>query len=151
MPRVEARHYSEEEILMHLLGEEVPEAGADIASHLEVCGECEAVSREYAGVLSRIRTWGLEDYPAEVWRDDLAKLLERFRGDQTWLARKGGMQILLEGFRFVWNYALENPLPALGYVVVALAFASERSFTVFGLDRIIPATTEVIQILRQFF
>ena len=151
MPRVRTRHYSEEEILMHLLGEEAPEAAAAVSSHLGECGECEAVSREYAGVLSRIRSWEVEDYPAEVWRDHCARLLERFRTDQAWLARKGGLQTLFDGIRVAWNYALENPLPTLGYVVVALAFASERSFTVFGLDRIIPATTEVIQILRQFF
>jgi hypothetical protein len=57
----------------------------------------------------------------------------------------------VHGFESAWNYALENPLPTLGYIVVALAFASERTITVLGLDRVVPATSEVIEILKQFF
>jgi hypothetical protein len=151
MPRAEVRHYSEEELLMHLLQEETPEVGESIAGHVGECGECHAVLRDYEMVVARILRWGLDDFPAEVWDADRLRLLEQFRRDQTWLERRGFLRMLTHGFETAWSYALENPLPTLGYIVVALAFASERTITFLGLDRVVPATSEVIEIIRQFF
>ena len=151
MPRSETRHYSEEELLMHLLQEETPEAGENIAGHVRECGECHTVLSEYEIVLARIMRWGLDDFPAEVWDADRLRLLELFRRDQAWLEHRGLLLTLLHGLESAWSYALENPLPTLGYIVVALAFASERTITVLGLDRIMPATSKVIDILRQLF
>jgi hypothetical protein len=102
-------------------------------------------------VVARILRWGLDDFPAEIWEADRVRLLELFRRDQAWLERRGVLRTLVHGFESAWNYALENPLPTLGYIVVALAFASERTITVLGLDRVVPATSEVIEILKQFF
>lgn len=151
MPRQEIRHYSEEELLMHLLQEETLEAGESIAAHVGECGECHAVLREYETVLARILRWDLDDFPAAEWDADRFRLLDMFRRNQTWLEGRGIMRVLAHGFESVWNYALENPLPTLGYIVVALAFASERTITVLGLDRVVPATSEIIEILKQFF
>ncbi len=151
MPRPETRHYSEEELLMHVLQEETPEVGGNISGHVRDCDECHAILREYEGVVARIAKWGLEDFPAEVWEADGIRLLELFRSDQAWLDRRGLLRTLMRGLESAWNYALENPLPTLGYIVVALAFASERTISVLGLDRVVPATSEVIEILRQFF
>ena len=151
MPRPETRHYSEEELLMHLLQEETSEAGESIAGHVGKCGECNSVLREYESVVARILRWGLDDFPAEIWEADRVRLLELFRRDQAWLERRGVLRTLAHGFESAWNYALENPLPTLGYIVVALAFASERTITVLGLDRVVPATSKVIEILKQFF
>ena len=150
MPRQETRHYSEEELLMHLLQEETPEAGENISGHVRECDECHAVLREYEGVVARIAKWGLEDFPDEVWEADGVRLLELFRSDRAWLERRGLLRTLVSGLESVWAYALANPLPTLGYIVVALAFASERTISVFGLDRVVPATSEVIEILKQF-
>ncbi len=151
MPRSETRHYSEEELLMHLLQEETPETGVNIAGHVRECGECHAVLREYEVVVARILRWGLDDFPAEVWGADRARLLEQFRSDQSWLERRGVLRTLIHGLESAWSYALENPLPTLGYIVVAFAFASERTITFLRLDRVVPATSEVIEIIRQFF
>jgi hypothetical protein len=151
MPRSETRHYSEEELLMHLLQEETPETGENIAGHVRECGECHAVLREYELVVARILRWGLCDFPAEVWDADRVRLLEQFRRDQSWLERRGLLRTLMHGFESAWSYALENPLPTLGYIVVAFAFASERTITFLKLDRVVPATSEVIEIIRQFF
>ncbi len=151
MPLSGTRHYSEEELLMHLLQEETPEAGESIAGHVRECSECHAVLREYETVVARILRWNLVDFPPEVWAADRLRLLELFRRDRAWLERRGFLRMLMHGFESVWSYALENPLPTLGYIVVALAFASERTITFLGLDRIVPATSEVIEIIRQFF
>jgi hypothetical protein len=151
MPRSETRHYSEEELLMHLLQEESPEVGENIALHVRECGECHAVLQEYELVVARILRWGLDDFPAEEWDADRLRLLEQFRHDRSWLGRRGLLRTLIHGFEVAWNYALENPLPTLGYIVVAFAFASERTITFLRLDRVVPATSEVIEIIRQFF
>lgn len=136
---------------MHVLQEETPEVGESISGHVRDCDECHAILREYEGVVARIAKWGLEDFPAEVWEADGIRLLELFRSDQAWLERRGLLRTLMRSLESAWNYALENPLPTLGYIVVALAFASERTISVLGLDRVVPATSEVIEILRQFF
>ncbi len=151
MPRSETRHYSEEELLMHLLQEESPEVGENIALHVRECGECHAVLQEYELVVARILRWDLDDFPAEVWDADRLRLLEQFRHDRSWLGRRGSLRTLIHGFEAAWSYALENPLPTLGYIVVAFAFASERTITFLRLDRVVPATSEVIEIIRQFF
>ncbi len=102
-------------------------------------------------VVARILRWGLDDFPAEDWDADRLRLLDQVRRDRSWLERKGLMRSLMHGFESVWSYALENPLPTLGYIVVAFAFASERTITFLRLDRVVPATSEVIEIIRQFF
>jgi hypothetical protein len=48
-----------------------------------------------------------------------------------------------------WNYALEHPLPTLGYVAVAIAFALEQTVSTFRLDRVLPRASDVFAILRQ--
>ena len=136
---------------MHLLQEESPEVGENIAGHVRECGECHAVLREYELVVARILRWGLDDFPAEAWDADRVRLLEQYRHDRSWLERRGLLQTLIRSLEAAWSYALENPLPTLGYIVVAIAFASERTITFLRLDRVVPATSEVIEIIRQFF
>lgn len=136
---------------MHLLQEETPEAGESIAGHVRECGECHAVLREYELVVAKILRWGLDDLPSETWEADRQRLLQQFRRDRSWLERRGFLRKLMHGFESAWSYALENPLPTLGYIVVAFAFASERTITFLRLDRVVPATSEVIEIIRQFF
>jgi len=151
MKQLLARHFSEEELLLHLLREEAVEASEAIVAHLDGCDECRAVYRDYERVLAGISGWGVEDIAEEVWASDRERLMELFRRDQAWLGRRSFFRSLTGGLQSVWDYAIANPLPTLGYIVVAVAFASERTITVLGLDRIVPATTEVLQILRQFF
>ena len=149
MKSPEERHYSEEELLMHLLGEEVPEMGASIAGHLLNCGQCETVFGEYQQVQKTILRWRVPEVPEEVWEDRKAQLVRQFREERLRAGRTGVPAFLVRFFQGAWSYALENPLPTLGYVIVAIAFASERTITIFRLDRILPQTNEVLAILRQ--
>ncbi len=146
-----ARHYSEEELLLHLLREETVEVSEVIGSHLRECDECLAVYRDYERVVAGISRWGIEDISRQAWESDRERLLELLRSDQAWLHRRSFLLTLNDGLQNAWRYALENPLPTLGYIIVAIAFASERTISVLGLDRLVPATTEVLAILRQFF
>ena len=145
------RHFSEEELLLHLLREEAVEVSEAIGEHLEMCDECRAVYRDYERVLAGISSWGVEDISEAARESDRERLVSIFCSDRAWLRRRSLLRSLADGVQSVWDYAVANPLPTLGYIVVAIAFASERTITVLGLDRLVPATTEVWQILKQFF
>jgi anti-sigma factor RsiW len=151
MRRTESRHYTEEELLLHLLGEDDPDARATTAAHLEACPECRTVLHDYEAVRNNILQWKIEEPAEEVWRQREAQLLEMFRNDRIWLRRRGVLRSLQEGFRALWDYALENPIPAMGYLAAAVAFASERTITVFRLEHVLPRTNQVLEILRQVF
>ena len=149
MSRQEIRHYTEEELLLHVLGEEDPEAGRAIALHFERCPECKAVFQEYEDFVRNIGSWKVPELPEESWRTQKLELLWRYRADGPRRLRKGVWEFLSRGAQTAWDYALANPLPALGYIIAAVAFASERTITIFHLDKVLPATTEVFKIIRQ--
>jgi len=149
MKRPEVRHYTEEELLLHVLGEEEPEAGKAIAFHFEKCQECRAVFQEYEQLVRDIGSWEVPDLSEESWRTQEHALLRRYREDGPRRLRKGVWDFLSRGGQRTWDYALANPLPALGYIIAGVAFASERTITVFHLDKVLPATTELFRIIRQ--
>ena len=151
MRLADERHYTEEELLMHLLGEEAPEMANDTAAHLEKCGQCRMVFQEFQQVRKNILLWEVPEIPEEVWERRKAQLMKYCRDERLRTNEAGALAALVRWVRGAWSYALENPLPTLGYVIVAVAFASERTITVFRLDRILPATNEVLAILRQVF
>jgi len=143
----ENRHYTEEELLLHLLEEEDPEMGQQIRAHAERCGECGAVLADYRVFISDLAQWDLPPVSEAEWQELGAQLMERYRREP--LARIGMWFRLHQLLHFAWSYAVENPLPTLGYVAVALAFALERTIHTLRLDRILPATGELFEILRQ--
>ncbi len=149
--RLGERHYSEEELLMHFLGEETPEMGSAVASHLVSCGRCTAVFQEYRELQERILRWQSPELPEETWETRKLQLLDSLREETRRTRRAGILSPLMRLIQGAWSYALENPLPTLGYVIIAVAFASERTITTFRLDRILPGTNEVLAILRQVF
>jgi anti-sigma factor RsiW len=149
MKRPEERHYSEEELLLLILGEAAAETRAEVLAHLPKCRECRSVNEEYSALVKNIGRWLVPAPPEESWQGRKAGLQAQFREDRDWLRRKGFFWYLRWGAVKAWDYAMENPLPTMGYVAAALAFASERTITVFRLDWILPATGEVIKILRQ--
>lgn len=149
MRQGESRHYSEEELLLELMGEGMPALSAEIAAHLEACQECRSVRQEYAALLRSLGGWRVPRLPEETWQLCRETLLDQFRHDREWVRRKGFLWHLRWGAVKIWDYAMANPLPAMGYIAAAVAFASERTITVFRLDWILPATGEVFRILRQ--
>jgi hypothetical protein len=147
MKRPAFRHYSEEELLMHILGEDDPKGSAMIASHLEECHECQVVLREYQHVLEDIHSWMVEEIPEVAWQQQKGRLMTFVRDESRtsfrdiWV-RLGG--VISQG----WDYAMAHPLPTLGYIALALAFASQSTISTFRLDQMLPTTGEVIQVLR---
>jgi hypothetical protein len=148
MKRQEIRHYSEEELLLHILGDENADLGITISSHLEKCHECKAILQEYQELLKDIHCWRVEEFSEAAWQAQKERLLTFVRQDG--MESRGNAWAFLAGaVSQAWDYALAHPLPTLGYIAVAVAFVSERTISVFRLDQILPATGEVIQILRQ--
>ncbi len=144
----DVRHYTEEEILMHVLGEEIPSFGDEISSHLADCGQCSAVSAEFRSFRDLIASWEVPAVREAAWAAQKNDLMAEFRRDRA-LMREGVWGSLFRGIQNVWTYAIENPLPTMAYIAAAVAFASERTITVFHLDSILPATGEVLEILRR--
>lgn len=148
MTRREMRHFSEEELLMHVLGE--PGASSEqLKSHLAECSECRSVCREFERVYAAISRWQAPDPGDDAWRRTERSVLSAFRED---MQRRYGAGFFERPWRMwmtAWNYALENPLPTLGYIAAAAAFASERTITVFRLDRVLPETSQLLEMLRQ--
>ncbi len=151
MKRPGSRHHTEEELLMHYLREETAEAGREISSHLQECGECTAIFAEYGDLVERIRGWAVPEIQEEAWQAQKATLLTRYREDAAGGRRRGLILSFQKSLLSVWNYALENPLPTLAYITVAIAFALERTISTLRLERLLPGANEVIAILRQVF
>ncbi len=151
MRRHETRHWTEEELLMHFLREETDEVDKEISAHIERCDECVAIFREYGDLVGQIRAWSVPEVPEDVWQAQNALLLAQYRQDLAKGRGRSFISSLHKSFSTIWNYALENPLPTLGYIAVAVAFAIERTISTFRLDRILPGANEVYEILRQVF
>ena len=151
MKRPGSRHYTEEELLMHYLQEETAAVGEEISRHLPECDECGAIFNEYRDVVLRIQAWGAPVLSEEIWQARKGALLAQFRADRKKRARGGFFPSLQARLSAGWNYALENPLPTLAYIAVAVAFAVERTVTTLRLEQVLPGAGEVLEILRQVF
>jgi len=151
MRRPRSRHYTEEELLMHLLDEETSDMGMEISTHLRECDERDGIFSEYGELVERIRTWAISGVSEEVWQAQKAALLALYREDFAGGRGKGIISFFRASLERAWNYALEHPLPTLGYVAVAIAFALQQTISTFRLDRILPGASQVLEILRQVF
>ncbi len=145
------RHYTEEELLFHALADLPPDASGQIAAHISGCAECSAVLNDYQTVRSQIVRWRVEEPSEESWARQKFMLLDAFRSHSHELRQRGFLRTVRRAFRSAWDYALENPLAAMGYVAAAVAFASERTITLFRLDHLLPNTNEVLELLKQVF
>lgn len=149
MKRPRSGHRTEEDLLMHLLGEQTSRSAADIERHVAECAECAGVLMEYRELVSALREWELPEIPEADWEAQKARLLALFRLERARQPRAAFRAALVQALERAWNYALENPLPAVAFVAAAAAFALERTISVFALDRLLPVTGELIEILRQ--
>lgn len=149
MMRAESQHHTEEDLLMYLLGEETFRPAGEIEGHVAECGECAGVLSEYRALLSALREWELPELPEADWNAQKARLLAFFRLERDREPHRAFWYPLLQALDYGWNYALENPLPTMAFVAAATAFALERTISVFALDRLLPVTGELIEILRQ--
>jgi anti-sigma factor RsiW len=149
MKRQQERHYTEEDLLMHLLGEETPNIESMISDHLPECRQCHAAYTDLQSVVKDIHSWAVEYPPEESWQLRKAQMMEILSRDKRSFQSRGVLGSLARIFQSAWDYALENPIPAMCYVVVVIAFASERAIDVFRLHSVLPAASQVIELLTQ--
>jgi anti-sigma factor RsiW len=147
MKRPSVRHFSEEELLMHILGEGDPKGSALLEAHLGECQECSTVFIEYRQLLEDIHCWKVDEISEAAWQQQKERLASLVR-DESGTSFRGVWRHLGNAISQAWDYAVAHPLPALGYIALALAFASQRTISIFHLDQILPSTGEVIQVLR---
>ena len=124
-------------------------------------GKYPAIWRNAGSVMQSFRSmaisWGeskpgpSRKFPNKLRQSRKAVLLAQYRRDMASGRGKGIIPFLHDILLGAWNHALEHPLPTLGYIAVAVAFALERTISTFRLDRILPGASEVFQILRQVF
>jgi hypothetical protein len=149
MIKQEQRHYTEEALLMHLLGEELPDVGIAISSHLTTCPSCRALLNELDGAVKTIRSWRLEELPEESWQLMKTKLRERIRHD-SYLSRYNGiLGSVFDVLHSAWDYSMECPLPAICLIGLVIAIASEKAIKFFQLQHMMPSAGQVIEVLRQ--
>jgi hypothetical protein len=149
MKRRDARHYSEEELLLHLLAEDTPAVASEIAAHTSECSECAAVLAEYRELVAGIQEWKTPAIEEKEWERVRSELLVLFRQGRQSGRRGPAWYKLRRGLELVWNYALDNPLPTVLYITAATLFALERTITTFRLEKVMPATGQLLEILRQ--
>lgn len=150
-PGKEERHYTEDELLLHLMEEEAAGARAAVSAHLGRCAECSAVLADFQRFRDVLSSWTLPVVPEETWLARKSDLLESIRREETRRESGNRWSWAVVSVRRVWDYAVNNPLPTLGYIAAAVAFASERTISLFRLDELLPATGEFLDIIRQVF
>ena len=123
-----ARHISDEDLLLDYYGEATPEQGAEMRAHVETCAECQALDRELRAVLALVDSEPLPDAPPGFEREMWARLEPvvrevRVQADAT----KADTHVRLKPDT-AWSF--EFPRWALAASVAALAAGS------FALGRV---------------
>jgi hypothetical protein len=149
MNRQEERCYLEEELLMHLLNEELPDNAIKISNHLASCPSCKVVFNNLDETVKAVCAWGVEELPTESWESTKIQLMQHFRRDLHLLRSKGMNPPIFNILRLAWDYAIKSPIPAICFVAVVMAFASERTIEFFRLQPMMPSASQIVEMLRK--
>ncbi len=86
--------FEAEEVMAYLDGELEPQRAAALAAHLEHCGECQAISRDFRQLSERMLDFSVEPAPQRIgetvraahaeWKPETAKKPARLRFVQDW-------------------------------------------------------------------
>jgi hypothetical protein len=117
-----ARHISDEDLLLDYYGEATPERHATMRAHVEACAECQALDRELRAVLALVDTEPLPEAPPGFERDMWARLEPVVSGFSR------TREVRLKADTTMWSF--EFPRWALAASVAALAVGS------FALGRV---------------
>jgi predicted anti-sigma-YlaC factor YlaD len=75
------RCYLEEELLLHVLNDEHPDEKIRISNHLASCRSCKDVFDELVEAERAIRSWTVEDLPAESRESMKMEIMQHIRQD----------------------------------------------------------------------
>ena len=121
-----ARHISDEDLLLDYYGEATPEQRAEMRAHVETCAECQALDRELRAVLALVDSEPLPDAPPGFEREMWARLEPVVSG----VSRTNEVRLKADTTRADTAWSFEFPRWALAASVAALAVGS------FALGRV---------------
>src|SRR6185503_12491161 len=121
-----ARHISDEDLLLDYYGEATPEQRAVIHAHVETCAECQALDRELRAVLALVDSEPLPDAPPGFEREMWARLEPVVSG----FSRTNEVRRKADTTKADRAWSFEFPRWALAASVAALAVGS------FALGRV---------------
>jgi len=121
-----ARHISDEDLLLDYYGEATPEQHAEMRAHVETCVECQALDRELRAVLALVDSEPVPDAPPGFEREMWARLEPLVSG----FSRTNEVRLKADTTRADTTWSFELPRWALAASVAALAVGS------FALGRV---------------
>ena len=121
-----ARHISDEDLLLDYYGEATPEQRAEMRAHVETCAECQALDRELRAVLALVDSEPLPDAPPGFEREMWARLEPVVSG----FSRTNEVRLKADTTKADRAWSFEFPRWALAASVAALAVGS------FALGRV---------------
>jgi Putative zinc-finger len=126
-----ARHISDEDLLLDYYGEATPEQRAEMRAHVETCADCQALDRELRAVLALVDSEPLPDAPPGFEREMWARLEPVVSGfSRTNEVRLKADTTRADTTRADTTWSFELPRWALAASVAALAVGS------FALGRV---------------
>ena len=121
-----ARHISDEDLLLDYYGEATPEQHAEMRAHVETCAECQALDHELRAVLALVDSEPVPDAPPGFEREMWARLEPLVSG----FSRTNEVRLKADTTRADTTWSFELPRWALAASVAALAVGS------FALGRV---------------
>jgi len=121
-----ARHMSDEDLLLDYYGEATPEQHAEMRAHVETCAECQALDRELRAVLALVDSEPVPDAPPGFEREMWARLEPVVSG----FSRTNEVRLKADTTAADTAWSFEFPRWALAASVAALAVGS------FALGRV---------------
>lgn len=121
-----ARHMSDEDLLLDYYGEATPEQHAEMRAHVETCAECQALDRELRAVLALVDSEPVPDAPPGFEREMWARLEPVVSG----FSRTNEVRLKADTTKADMTWSFEFPRWALAASVAALAVGS------FALGRV---------------
>ena len=123
-----ARHISDEDLLLDYYGEATPEQHAEMRAHVETCAECQALDRELRAVLALVDSEPAPDAPPGFEREMWARLEPVVSG----FSRTNEVRLKADTTRADTAWSFELPRWALAASVAALAVGSFALGRVWG-------------------
>jgi hypothetical protein len=136
-------HLKDEDLLWLGSDDLEPGAAKRIREHLKQCAACQATRTELADFEALLGSVKFEEPSPEKWEPVRQAVLEDFRRQQPWRL-PGPAVAVLESIRRMWMLALEDPLVAVSYVAMAMAYVSYSLLSSSTLEPLLPEMGQLV-------
>lgn len=136
-------HLKDEDLLWLGSDDLEPAAAETIREHLKQCAACQAAYTELADFESLLGSVKFEEPSPEKWEPVRQAVLEDFRRQQPWRLPKPAVAVL-ESIRRMWMLALEDPLVAVSYVAMSMAYVSYSLLSSTTFEPLLPEMGQLV-------